>query len=127
MPLDDVANPQIVCDCLPVSEFEVFFEPARASCHVVCARVYITTISDGGSENFDVVLGDPFGVCEDLGYSFRDGNFVNTEIWVRRDHCATRKVDTLSGKVPSESALFPLESLAKTTHWFLAQLGRNTW
>lgn len=127
MPLDGVANSQVVCDCLPVPKFEVFFEPARASCHVICARVYVTTISYGGSEYFDVMLGDSFGVCKDLGYSFWDGNFVNTKVWVRRDHCATRKVDALSGKVPSESALFPLESLTKTPHWFLTHLRRNTW
>ena len=108
MPLDGVADSQVVCDCLPVSKFEVFFEPTRASCHVVCARVYVATISDGGSEYFDVMFSDPFGVCKDLGYSFWDGHFINTEVWVRRDHCATRKVDTLSRKIPSESALFPL-------------------
>ena len=127
MPLDSVADSQVVCDCLPVSKFEIFFESARASCHIVRARVYVATISDGGSEYFDVMFSNSFGVCEDLGYSFWDSNFVDTEVWIRRDHRATRKVYTLSGKVPSESALFPLESLTKTPHWFLTHLRRNTW
>ena len=127
MSLDGVADSQVICDRLPVPKFEVFFEPARTSCHVVCTRVYIATISDGGSEHFDVVLSNPFGICEDLGYSFWDGNFVNTEVWVWRNHRATGKIDTLSGKISSESTLLPLEPLAKTAHWFLTHLGRNTW
>ena len=83
----------------------------------------VAAIPYRGSERFDVVLGNPFWICESLCDSFWDGDLVDAEVWVGRNDCATRKIDTLSGKVSSESALFPFEPLAKTSHRFLSHLG----
>lgn len=127
MSLDGVADSQVICDRLLVPKFEVLLEPTRASCHVIRTRMYVATVSYGGSENFDVMLSDPFRVREDLCYSLWDSNFIDTEVGVRRNHRAAGKVDALPGKVSSKPALFSLEPLAKTSHRFLTRLRRNTW
>jgi hypothetical protein len=73
------------------------------------------------------MFSDPFGICENLGNPFWDGDLVDTEVGICGNHCATRKVDTLPRKVSSESALLPFEPLAKTSHRFLPHLGGDTW
>lgn len=47
-------------------------------------------------------------------------HLVDLKIWIGRDDGTSREIDSLSGKVASESTLLAFETLAEPSDWFLS-------
>jgi hypothetical protein len=125
MPLHDIPNSQIISNGYPISKpQELLILPSR---YKIRTRVHIRSIPNSLLETSNIVGCDAFRECEDLGYTFWDGDFVDTEVGIGGNDGSSGEVDSLSGEVSSETTLFAFEALDEASDWFLAGLGGDTW
>lgn len=108
MALDDVPYPQSIGNSSTVPELEILLESVTTSRHVIRTGMNVASISDRLLESVDVERCDTLGICENFRNSFRDSDFVDTQIRVGRDDSTTREVDTFPRQIASETALFAL-------------------
>ena len=126
MSLDDIADPQTVCDSSSVAKLQVFFEPIASCGDIVRTRMNITPVPDRPLQHINVMRCDAFWVRENLRDALRHCDLVDSQIGVRGDDRTPREVYTLARQVTSETTLLALQPLAEAADGFLAHLRRNT-
>jgi hypothetical protein len=120
MTFNDITNSQPICNRSPIPKAQKLL--VVASCHEIGSRVYLSSVSYRLSQSPDVVRRNSFWIGQDLGYTLWNCHLVNAKVRIRRNDGPSREINTLSGKVSSESSLLALESLHETTDGFLTQL-----
>jgi len=64
MPLNGVANPQILCNVLDVGKLQGFLEAPFFVDNVVRSGVFIRSVKNGSTKSVDVVIRDSFWVSQ---------------------------------------------------------------
>lgn len=123
--LHSIPHSEVIRDGVPIPKLQELLEPTTARGDIVRARMDIAPVTYGLAEHFDVMRGDALGVRQDLRDALRDRDFVDAQIWVRRDDSAPREVDTLSGQVPAETALLAFQPLTEPANGLLRHLRRH--
>lgn len=114
---NDIPTPEILGDFRSVSVFEnvslfcpVFLFPLDK----IGSGMDISTVYDQLAHQLQIGRMNLFGVGQDFGNVNGDTDLLDSQIGIGRNDSSTRKVDTFTAQVATESTLFTFESLDKT-------------
>jgi len=126
MPFHSIPDTQPISNRTSIPELEEFLEPAAPSRDIVSTRMHITSIPHSLAQPLNIMRRHTFGVRQYLGNTFRNGDFIDTEIWIRGNDSTPGEIDSLSRKISTEPALFSFQALDEAPHWLLTRLRRHT-
>ena len=113
MPVDSIADTQVVSDAAAVAEAQVFLVLIGFG-QVSSARPLFRSVQDVVAQTFNVVGRHAFWVGEDFAGALGDSDLVDAKVGIRRDDGTRGKVDALSRQVSAESPVLALKALAET-------------
>lgn len=126
MPFHSIPDTQPISNRTSIPEPEEFLEPAAASRDIVSTGMHITSIPHCLAQALNIVRRHTFGVRQYLGNTLRNGDFIDTEIRIRRYNSTPGEIDSLSRKISTEPALLAFQALDEAPHRLLARLRRHT-
>ena len=102
--LDNVANAQVSSHHISITKLEI--DLVAAFIHLddaLCSWPDIRTILDALPELGHILALGSLGVCKVLGDKLGDGDLIDTQVGIGRNDSSTRKVDTFTRQVTTES------------------------